>query len=373
MRGGSVQLAPTDDFVEDEDYGRGARGGDLFGQPSKTRITVSQPTAEPWNEMEMDWPPRNIGNSLQGLSRGKGRFSSRHGSHAQEDDISWDPELDKDNDSLLPPNTEKKQYAREEKRTIIAKNLSERAIHKDIIEFLRGGLVLDVYLRSNDRSASISFVEGSAAQDFMNYVKRKDIYVHSKRVCPYLKKISGEKLLRRIQVEFTWNDRQFILPGHVANKIGIGATRNLIIRNVHPNITEERIRQDLDHIHNLVIIDILFRSGDAYLQLNSIHNSLFARTCMMSRATYKGMRIEWYPDACAQPLPKLYFPPRKENTATPPLKKANAMMNRFQMLNLDGEGTEDSSEDDNEPSILTDVPVMHISHSSPWNTSTVAA
>ena len=79
--------------------------------------------------------------------------------------------------------TEKKRYAREEQRTIIARNLSERATHSDIVNFIRGGLLLDVYIRVNERSASISFVEGSAAQSFMSYVKRNDIYVYGKRVC----------------------------------------------------------------------------------------------------------------------------------------------------------------------------------------------
>ena len=62
------------------------------------------------------------------------------------------------------------------------KNLSDRATHKDIVGIVRGGAVLDIYLRTNDRSASISFVEGVAAQAFMNYAKRNDIYIHGKRV-----------------------------------------------------------------------------------------------------------------------------------------------------------------------------------------------
>ena len=62
------------------------------------------------------------------------------------------------------------------------KNISDRAKHQDIIDVVRGGLVLDIYLRSHERSASISFVEGSAAQEFMKHVKRNDIYVHGKRV-----------------------------------------------------------------------------------------------------------------------------------------------------------------------------------------------
>lgn len=129
-----------------------------------------------------DWPLKNGGNGFEGYSKAKYGKTSRQNSYTQEDDVSWDPELDKDDGSLAVPRTEKKRYAREEQRTILAKNLSDRVTHKDIIDFVRGGLVLDIYLRSNERSASISFVEGSAAQDFMNHAKRNDIYVHGKRV-----------------------------------------------------------------------------------------------------------------------------------------------------------------------------------------------
>lgn len=131
----------------------------------------------------------------------------------------------------------------------------------------------------------------------------------------------------------------------MANKIGIGATRNLVIRNIHPNITEERLREDLDHIHNLVIISISFQNGDAYLSLNSTHNALFARSCMMSRAIYKGMKIQWYPDDCAQPLPERYRTPKKDYLPQP-AKKPSAPTNRFQMLDMDG--TEDGTEDDSD-------------------------
>jgi len=129
-----------------------------------------------------DWPPKNTGNGFQGYSKAKLGDPSRHNSYTQEDDVSWDPELDKDDGFLSVPRIEKKRYAREEQRTILAKNLSDRVTHKDITDFVRGGLILDIYLRSNDRSASISFLEGSAAHDFMNYAKRNDIYVHGKRV-----------------------------------------------------------------------------------------------------------------------------------------------------------------------------------------------
>ena len=236
---------------------------------------------------------------------------------------------------------DRQQYARAEQRTILLKNLSDRVTHKDIVEVIRGGALLDIYLRSTDRTANVSFVEGVAAQEFMNHVRRNDIYIHGKRVGILLDYHNSEA--DHLQVEFAWNERQFVLPPHVAGKIAGGATRNVIINSVHPNITAEMIRNDLDHIHNLVVIDIAFRRGDALISLNSVHNSLFARTCMMSRSAYKGMRIEWYQDECALALPKLHPMSRRENLPKA-AKKVDTTINRFQMLNMDG--TENGSEEE---------------------------
>lgn len=86
-----------------------------------------------------------------------------------------------------------------------------------------------------------------------------------------------------------WSDRQFILPGHVANKIGIGATRNLVIRRCDPKHTEESIREDLEHIHNLVVVKVEFIGSNCFIGTNSVHNAMFARTCMMSRQSVPGL------------------------------------------------------------------------------------
>ncbi|KAF4634294.1 hypothetical protein G7Y89_g3824 [Cudoniella acicularis] len=169
---------------------------------------------------------------------------------------------------------------------------------------------------------SVSFLEEAHAQEFFRHVKRHDLYVRGKRV------------------EIRWNDRQFILPGHVANKIAIGATRNLVIQNRSPKHTEEAIRDDLEHIHNLVVIKVAFSGQNAYISTNSVHNAMFARTCMMSRSTYKGSKIEWDSDECAAPLERPQY--RRENAQ--PKKKDAPVMNRFELLNMDGD--EGSVEDD---------------------------
>lgn len=171
-----------------------------------------------------------------------------------------------------------------------------------------------------------------------------------------------------------WADRQYVLSGHLANKIGIGATRNLVIRGIHSGITEQRLREDLDHIHNLIIIGMSFTGGDVYLSLNSIRNSLFARTCMMSRAMYKGLRIDWYPDECALPLPKLQNAIKKKNVP-PPETKETPMINRFQLLNMDDEATADGSsfEEDDNPTMTSGFSPLQTSRRTPWDVPTAAA
>ena len=47
-----------------------------------------------------------------------------------------------------------------DQRTILVTNLSDRTTHKDLAGIVRGGRLLDIFLR-NDRSATISFVEGA--------------------------------------------------------------------------------------------------------------------------------------------------------------------------------------------------------------------
>jgi hypothetical protein len=100
----------------------------------------------------------------------------------------------------------------------------------------------------------------------------------------------------------------------------------------------------MEHIHNLVLIDVTFVKADAFVSMNSIHNALFARTCMMSRATYKGCRIEFFPDECDVPVPVRTYAPRKATTA-PERRQKKTLGNRFDILELDGKDR--SSDEEN--------------------------
>lgn len=162
--------------ADDEDY----NGGVAISRPERKSANLSIPTGNGTDQhSHFQWPSRNTsGNSnMRDLSA----LHNHRPSYGQ-DDTSFPSEPDRDDHGLPEPRNEKQQYARAEQRTLVLKNLSERTTHKDIVDIVRGGALLDIYLRANERNASVSFVEGTAAQNFMNYAKRNDIYIHGKRV-----------------------------------------------------------------------------------------------------------------------------------------------------------------------------------------------
>ncbi|TGO66345.1 hypothetical protein BOTNAR_0063g00270 [Botryotinia narcissicola] len=233
--------------------------------------------------------------------------------------------FDFETESSSQTKSQRPSYEKFAKRTIQLYNLPDGTTHADVCGAVRGGMLLDMYLRTYDHTAMVSFLEQAQANEFFRHVKRNDLYIRSKRV------------------DIRWNDRQFILPGHIANKISIGATRNLVIHKCNPNFTEEVIRDDLEHIHNLVLIKVVLIGSNAFISTNSVHNAMFARTCMMSRGAYKNSKIEWDHDECAAPLPRR---PSPQFDNPPITKKQNTpSANRFQPLNID---MEDKSENDAE-------------------------
>lgn len=70
-------------------------------------------------------------------------------------------------------------------------------------------------------------------------------------------------------------------------------------------------------------------------------------------STYKGSKIEWDNDECAAPIDRPLHP-RKESIPTK--KKDAPLMNRFQLLNMDG--SEDRSDDENDTSGITITTTM---------------
>lgn len=100
------------------------------------------------------------------------------------------------------------------------------------------------------------------------------------------------------------------------------------------------MRNDLDHIANLSVEKIVFEKPKNAVQvnLNSVCVACFARTCLKSRAYYKGTKIDFGADDCAKSLPdfKAYKP--KQETKSKPERKIS---NRFDALAVDDGGEED--------------------------------
>ena len=160
-------------------------GANLYDPHLKPLATTSGPSGLSWADTAPEWPPRNAAGRPGGYLKGKGGFYNHQNHSGLGIENASTPDFETDDPYLVTPQSERKRFAKMEQRTIFIKNLPDRARHKDIVEFIRGGLVLDIFLRSHERSANVSFVEGSAAQDFMDHVRpggRNDIYVYGKRV-----------------------------------------------------------------------------------------------------------------------------------------------------------------------------------------------
>jgi hypothetical protein len=187
---------------------------------------------------------------------------------------------------IAPQKSRSGQYDLKCTRTVLLSNLPEGTTHADITDAVRGGLLLDIFLRPHDRAVALSFLHAADARAFFDHVRKNDLYIKNKRVrtLPAREKTARLVSLTSTQVLAKWNERQFTLAGHAVGKISGGATRNLVIRNINPaRHTEESIREDLDHIYNLVVIKVDFVGSDCHIKTNSVNYALFARTCMMSR------------------------------------------------------------------------------------------
>ncbi|KAI5928379.1 hypothetical protein F4810DRAFT_643332 [Camillea tinctor] len=262
------------------------------------------------------------------------------------------PASDMNNERASGPSghASRPHYPRMCRRTITLNGLPDNATHWDITSIVRGGPLLEIYVRAHEHLSHVSFLLEDDAVRFFEYARKNDIYIKNKRIV------------------VRWADRQFHLGGHIAGKIVAGATRNLIIRRYDPKHTEESIRDDLEHIHNLVVIKVDFIGGSCFIKTNSVHNAIFARSCMMSRAKYKGSKIEWDVDECNQPIETAQKSAQKTTQKTTqkaspkpqpalPVKKPIDLRNRFDTLRLDDEDDEVDDKFDTSSEIPSTVDV----------------
>ena len=153
-------------------------GGALLNQPS-FRHRAHTPTAH---------TPTGFTSSLQDMGYTHAGVHAQYSSHKGWAEAGDEGESGNDlADTLqeqtaegLPP--QKPQYERLATRTIMLSNLAEGITHADIIAVVRGGQVLEVFLRNHDHSATLSFVQAADAKNFYDYARRYDVYIKNKRV-----------------------------------------------------------------------------------------------------------------------------------------------------------------------------------------------
>ncbi|RGP59110.1 negative regulator of differentiation 1 [Fusarium longipes] len=223
-------------------------------------------------------------------------------------------------------------------RSIQLLNLVPGVTHGDIATIVRGGPLLEIFLRARDNSATVSFVRETDAAAFLEYTQTCGLYFKDRKI------------------HAKWSDYQYVVKGQVAYHIAKGASRNFVIRKGDPNATAQSLRDDLDHIHNLHVIDVEFNKDCCFVNTSSVNSAIFARNCLLSRSEYKNSRIEWVADECAQPLESLPYDAKvpgfcvKQASSSTPIhpSRKNLMGNRFQLLDLsdtEGSNGDDSSDE----------------------------
>lgn len=78
--------------------------------------------------------------------------------------------------------SQRPQYPRLCRRTITLAGLPENVILKDITDVVRGGLLLDVFHRTTEHIALVSFLREEDATRFYDHARKNDIYIKNKRV-----------------------------------------------------------------------------------------------------------------------------------------------------------------------------------------------
>ncbi|KAM0190944.1 hypothetical protein ACHAPA_010378 [Fusarium lateritium] len=228
---------------------------------------------------------------------------------------------------------------RSAQRSVQLLNLTPGVTYEDVSAVVRGGPLLEIFLRPKENSATVSFVQEADAVAFLEHSRTYGLY------------IKGRKIHTR------WSDHQYVVKGQVVYHVTRGASRNFVVRKRDPNLTARSIRDDLEHIHNLHVISIEMDKDNCFVSTSAIHAAIFARNCLQSRLEFKNSRIEWVADECAQPLesvssetlvPALVPGSTPSAEAKPVPSRKNLMGNRFQVLDLsdtDGSNGDDSSDD----------------------------
>ncbi|KAK9647944.1 hypothetical protein V6Z96_006942 [Aspergillus fumigatus] len=119
------------------------------------------------------------------------KSSNNHGNASCE--VGENYEDDPEDDGIVSPNSDEKDDFDESRsadsesspagqRTVFIRGLPDRATHQDVVDAVRGGALLHLYLRARDHAAYVSFVEPAAAAEFLQHAKTLGCHISGKRV-----------------------------------------------------------------------------------------------------------------------------------------------------------------------------------------------
>lgn len=78
----------------------------------------------------------------------------------------------------------KQEYERHCVRTVLIMAIPDGTTYEDVTSAVRGGMLLDIFLRMRECTAQVSFLRALDAQNFVDHVKKHDLYIKGKRVRP---------------------------------------------------------------------------------------------------------------------------------------------------------------------------------------------
>jgi hypothetical protein len=130
-------------------------------------------------------------NGLENRSVTQFKSSNDHGNTSYE--VGEIYEEDTEDDGIVSPNSDEKDDYDESRsadsvsspaaeRTVFIRGLPDRATHQDVVDAVRGGALLHLYLRVRDHAAYVSFVEPAAAAEFLQHAKTHGCHIAGKRV-----------------------------------------------------------------------------------------------------------------------------------------------------------------------------------------------
>lgn len=131
------------------------------------------------------YPHRGGGGQLNGLHRG-----TDQGTWADDEPESEYVDIDGETTTDGPvganyptPRPDRgPQFDKQCTRTVLLSNLPEGTTHADVTDAIRGGILLDIFLRSHDRCVAVSFLHSADARAFFDHVRKHDLYIKNKRV-----------------------------------------------------------------------------------------------------------------------------------------------------------------------------------------------